>query len=295
MIVWWSAEPCPLVVRHWWQWHPPVGTFIALLGAVGILVPWLFRSPEEMKRGEKALWTLLVFVLLLLEIRTLYRDREEHDAEVAHAECLQLQSLKDIEADSQRHFDATMGRVGQVFDKTEKAADTATEAVTEITGGTNFAYVAPSPKLTRAAGFSMSVVNDGGTALTGVTVTIARIDKKCRLFPPDFYCVPWSAGPGLMEPILMGTVGPHAWSVLPKLMIPDLSMSGDEDRYRIKISAQNGMVYEYVAFRRARDNNGWAFRYVVFRGKWNRRSGGYSQFKVLRTTDWVEPITRRQP
>ncbi len=36
------GNPCPLPVYQWWQSYPPVGTFIGILGGLGVIVPWLF-------------------------------------------------------------------------------------------------------------------------------------------------------------------------------------------------------------------------------------------------------------
>ena len=38
------VDPCPLFAPPWWQWHPPVGTYIGILGVLGVIVPWLFRD-----------------------------------------------------------------------------------------------------------------------------------------------------------------------------------------------------------------------------------------------------------
>ena len=47
-----SIPACSEAAHFWWQWHPPVGVFIAMLALLGVLVP-LFRlyvlSLEEPK------------------------------------------------------------------------------------------------------------------------------------------------------------------------------------------------------------------------------------------------------
>jgi len=115
--------PCPEIVSHWWNWHPPVGTFIAFLAVLGVLVP-LFRDWGEIGKREKAVWTIIMFVLLGLELRTLYLDREEHDREQAYARCEQLREFNQIAttlgnaiATSQWQFKATM----QQFSETNKS------------------------------------------------------------------------------------------------------------------------------------------------------------------------------
>jgi hypothetical protein len=67
-----------------WHWHPPVGVWIGVLGLLGVVVP-LFRDISKIGKPEKAVWTFVLFALLLLEIKTVYQDRNEDDAE--QAEC----------------------------------------------------------------------------------------------------------------------------------------------------------------------------------------------------------------
>jgi hypothetical protein len=143
------VDPCPLIAQPWWEWHPLVGTYIGVLGVLGVIVPWLFRPPEKMGRAEKALWTLVVFALFGLEIRTLYLDRDEHDAEQARERCQQLQSFQQIATTlgaaittSQTQFDATMKRSDQIMKETMASNKTAKESLDNITGGDSYTYVA---------------------------------------------------------------------------------------------------------------------------------------------------------
>jgi len=104
--------------------------FIAILALVGVVVPWL---KEKVSKREKALWTAVMFALVLLEIRSIYQDQAEHDRQQADARAEQLKSFKEIAggvdtaiANSQREFDATMRRTNQVLNST--------------TGGSGFCY-----------------------------------------------------------------------------------------------------------------------------------------------------------
>ena len=130
--------PCPEIISPWWQWHPPVGVFIAVLAVLGVIVPWVFRPPEKMGRGEKAIWTIIMFLLLWLELRTLYLDRDEHDREQALARCQQLESFKKIAngidtaiSDSTAQFKATMDGVKGILTKQDKT-------LMQTMGGTNY-------------------------------------------------------------------------------------------------------------------------------------------------------------
>jgi hypothetical protein len=60
-----------------WKWHPPVGLFIAILGVVGVVVPWL---REHIGKREKAFWTFTFCLLLFLEIRSLHLYSQDEAA-----------------------------------------------------------------------------------------------------------------------------------------------------------------------------------------------------------------------
>jgi len=62
-----------------WAWHPPVGTWIGVLGFLGVIVA-IVRDPKEISQREKVVWIMALFLLLGLELKTLYQDRDEHDA-----------------------------------------------------------------------------------------------------------------------------------------------------------------------------------------------------------------------
>jgi hypothetical protein len=134
-------DPCPLPVHHWWQSHPPVGTFIGILGGLGVIVPWLFRPLEKMGRREKAIWTSLMLLFVWLEIRTLYLDRDEHDAEQTHELCVQRKSFENIAdgistaiSTSQTQFGVTMAQIGKTIAGVE-------DSIKTQTGGDSFAFI----------------------------------------------------------------------------------------------------------------------------------------------------------
>jgi hypothetical protein len=134
-------DPCSEIIRHWWQWHPPVGTFIGILGGLGVIVPWLFRPLDKMESKEKALWTLLTILLVLFEMHSLYKDRDEHDAEQAKARCEQLRSFGQIAGQletaistNQKQFETTMARSDLII---AGVSDT----MKMQTGGDSFAFI----------------------------------------------------------------------------------------------------------------------------------------------------------
>jgi hypothetical protein len=103
-----------------WSWFPPIGVFIAVLGLLGVLVP-LYRDLGKISKREKAIWTSIMFMLLLLEIRSIYLDRKQHDKEQAEARTTEVNHFKAI-ADGitgaiqqdRVHFDATMTQSNKI-------------------------------------------------------------------------------------------------------------------------------------------------------------------------------------
>jgi hypothetical protein len=74
--------PCVEVVYHW---HLPVGYCVALLGVVGVLVPWLMD--EKMGNKQRALWAALMIALTGLELWSIRADGKERDAEQKLTRC----------------------------------------------------------------------------------------------------------------------------------------------------------------------------------------------------------------
>ena len=159
------------------QIHPPVGTWIALLAVIGVLVP-LFRSWEKIGRGEKAVWTLAMFLLVGLEIRTLYLDRSEHDADQNLARCRELESFKEIAGElrtsmqsNQAGFSSSIDRVDKVLTETERVNKLAAESLENITGGDAYIAVIPDVALSGDE-ITFSVVNRGRSILAGASLLI---------------------------------------------------------------------------------------------------------------------------
>jgi hypothetical protein len=113
--------------------------YISGLAVLGVFVPllrWEKAGPQE-----RALWTAIMLVLVGLEISSIYKDRNEHDAEQARARREQLEGFRKIAdglnqsiAESQKNFSAMMERSSQVMEGVQTSIDS-------ITGGNSFAYI----------------------------------------------------------------------------------------------------------------------------------------------------------
>jgi hypothetical protein len=131
------------LLRDLWAWHPPVGTFIGILGLLGVVVP-LLRDLTKMGRKEKAAWTLCMFVLLLAELKSLYQDRGEHDREQSESRARSEASFQSIAggireslAESERQFAATMARSNGILSGVN-------EGIKTQIGGDSFLWYEPT-------------------------------------------------------------------------------------------------------------------------------------------------------
>lgn len=155
------------------RWYPPVGVFIGILGLLGVVVP-LVRDLAEMRKREKAFWTLVMFVLMGLEIRSIYLDRDTHETEQKNARAEQLQHFKDI-ADGIKH---EINTSQAEFDATMKRSDSILTGVGEnikiANGGDSYAYIQMSPV---NGGFDLYVIQDGNYHLLDTRGRATDLDK----------------------------------------------------------------------------------------------------------------------
>jgi len=68
---------CQLITNVW-AWHPPVGVYIAVLAVLAVFLPFGW---EKIGREGRYIATILVVLLLALELKSIYQDRNEHQAE----------------------------------------------------------------------------------------------------------------------------------------------------------------------------------------------------------------------
>lgn len=123
-----------------WAWHPPVGVYIGILGFLGVLVT-LIRDPTKIGKWEKATWIFVMFALLLLEVKSVYQDRTEHDTEQRLAREQSERNFQGIAGGisetikrSELQFEATMRKSDAIIDRVG-------DSIKSQSGGDSFAYI----------------------------------------------------------------------------------------------------------------------------------------------------------
>ena len=259
-----------------WAWHPPVGVFIGILGLLGVIVP-LIRDINKIGRWEKATWTFIMFSLLLLEIKSVYQDRNEHDAQQAEARALEEKNFAEIAsgirgsiAESDRNFTATMNKTNEVLE--------------DITGGQSFAIVTPQV-WSGLVPIPLSIYNYGKQTLTGVTVKILSPRDWDLDNPRSFYN---------LHVIDVGTLHPGELRLLKETLTPvEGRMKAEDgrpaDKFQLDIAAQNFTAEESLFFKKG-TRIPWVFKYMVTQQYVKSKHGGTTTFGyhiLANQKDWL--------
>lgn len=252
-----------LISKELWAWHPPVGVWIGILGLLGVLVP-LIRDLNKIGKREKAAWTFVMFSLLLLEIKSVYQDRNEHDNQQAEARRREENNFREIAngiekniADSDRNFNATIGKTNEVLEN--------------ITGGKSFAVVTPQV-WSGLVPIPLSIYNHGRQTLTGVTVTILNSRDWDLKNPRSFYET---------HVINVGSLHPGELRLLKETLTPKENGFQEDgvpaDQFQLDIAAQNFTATENLFFKKG-TRIPWVFRYQVTQQYVKSRHSGTTTF-----------------
>jgi hypothetical protein len=253
------------------------------------------QGRKTLFRHEKAIWTLLMFVLVGLEIDSIYQDQIQRDAEQRKAACEQAnrfegiaEKLEDDINANRIHFDAMMTKDQGILDTARSVNQVAKANLDNITGGDSYGYV--EPVSTRADYATVTLHNDGDQILTGISVVIERVLNNC-VMEADAKCIP-EFDPGMMTPIEMGSLGSHQHKPIPREIDFDPTRNGSS-QYNVRIYAQNGQAIQQIFFRKSTMHRGYAYRYTIIRtvsGKPHKGDFklGEEMMRTLKVKDWSE-------
>jgi hypothetical protein len=252
-----------------WQWYPPVGVFIAILGLLGVLVP-LFRDLAKIGKREKALWTAVLFLLVGLEIRSIYLERAEHDRKEAEARATQLKGFNDIAGgiketiqQSQQQFAATMGGINQ--------------NIGTVTGADSFCYMIFSSDGIGASGVP-TFVHVGKFPLTDVSARVVDLNNFNKRTAQGVTSLQQYVAGDIKVPI--GNLAP-ATAYLNTLLTIPFSDRNSQD-FRIIYDAKNGHWMEDLELRNT--NGKWLQALRV------RRLNGNQTPTIFRKVDKGFPL-----
>jgi len=147
-VYWWTVlaiSLCPIaefLPYHFLktEHHVPVGIYIAIMGGLAAAVT--FRKDPPV--GEKAAWIALIALLIVAEIRNLYVTDQEQAMTFSSINGELKETKKGLDQ-TVEHLTTIQGHVDVGVVSSQRAADTATEAVRSITGGNSWGWVEVLP------------------------------------------------------------------------------------------------------------------------------------------------------
>jgi hypothetical protein len=213
-------------------WHPPVGAFIAILAVLGVAVPW-FRG--EVNKREKAFWTLVMFALLGLELRSLYMDQDQREADETSARKEQLRQFGVIASgiesaitEGHRQFSETMGG----FEATMREFSSLGKL---YTGGSSYPLITP---ILVGPPFQLLAVVYGENDLPECTI---------KLLPHDRQVINPKADPREMLKAIQSrqtVILPLLFHDHGNLLNLSIEPNGEDDNFHFDIGCRNGVFYE---------------------------------------------------
>ncbi len=179
-----------------WIHLPPPGWAVALLAGVAAAM----SIHVDMRGWQKALWMLLIGVLLVIELRAISKDRRDSDskAQAVHDQQQQAfqkvldaqdkdfkataKSLTDAYAQSQQQFETTMRQSKTIFGETKSINALSTKNLIAITGGRDRPYFELSFDGNMPGRYYLSLSNTSDHAYRGLQAQIEDVNKIMNLY-----------------------------------------------------------------------------------------------------------------
>jgi hypothetical protein len=168
------------ITIYWTIRIPPSGYAVAILGVVAIAMV----LNERMHPGEKVIWMMVVFALLIVELRAISNDRQQHSNEQAEIRKQELLRFEKIATgidnsirNSQKQFEATMGRTEEIIKLETVAINKAKRGIDEITGGDNYCHLS-----FHTYKGHILIHNTGEYPLYGIQIRITDLRELDKMF-----------------------------------------------------------------------------------------------------------------
>lgn len=223
-------------------------------------------SIRDMQHTLKFLWTVVIFALLIVELRAIDKDRTQYANEQAQIRKEERNSFSAIAdgirtaiQNSQNQFQATTDRSNKILDQTANTARLSTESIKTMTGGDSFCYL--DLVSVTATGGIPTIIQKGRYPLYDVTariVDIAAIDKAGREHPGNIQMQVEIGYRLILHPgsIARGSAwfSPREYVRFTDAKRPD---------FNVFFSARNGLWHEVLRIRQV--NGQWLEVLSVFR------------------------------
>ena len=232
--------------------YPPVGTYIAVLAFLAAVVTiW----PPEHPWG-KALWIFAFLLVMVLEVRNLYRDRADHDR--SQAEALRI---------NREQFETTMRNIQAVLEANTEILINENKTLLQTMGGAGYPVFLPTyPAYTSSAEvvFPVKLIYFSKDKLPLIDVNVDLIVTQRNGSITD------------NEVIQSMFHSPHynLGTILPGIVESPLQLQAGRS-YRLAIATRRGLFYENIHIDRDTTKPGsWRLSWCLYRYRDNKLMDG---------------------
>jgi hypothetical protein len=257
-------------------WTPHSGTAVAALGAVAAIM-----TARDLTPGQRVGWVVVIFALLVVEVRAIRRDRAQDEARWNIAQQKLQTNFATVQKNLQNDFAGVLAQNQQAFDETMRhianLAQLSTEAVNNLTGGDSYCYV--DTEHLAANRITFFLTSGGSHSLYDIDGSITDTESLMDIQIPGTS----SLGPGPF---------PHTIATLPGSGIT-------QKRYRIMIRARNGTFHQILYLHNTGD--GWTTATIVLANYSQTKQGVVlerrpQEFRALIAKDreWADFLKRKR-
>ena len=218
--------------------QPPVGVYIAVLGALAVAVT-LRREPGI---REKACWIIVITVLMVAEVRNLYVEADRQRTE--------SQKVSNALDKTNTALEKTLAGLSAVVEQLNTITGGITDATNMETGGNSFCYVIPA--FLDDSGFGIILDPVGNYPLYGVTMTV--LDERINTMKPNSI---------LIDPIYIkvGDISPPGSSIAPEPNRISFRTPSDHQELTVVFRGRNGWWSQLWRLRKI--NGKWEQAFIV--------------------------------
>jgi len=250
----------------------PVGVLIGVMGFIAAGIT--FR--HDPGKTEKAIWIILMTVLLVAEIRNLYvadaeatakfSDQTEKLGKISDGLSTAIAGINTTVTNSQSQIDASKDQFTATIKKSNTLLALSQESLKNITGGDSFCYVSMSMEKNATPVWLLHV---GKNHAFDVYVRIDDIEgldreaKAGKLFENQNQ---YEMKFGPLPIVLRGTGQPLT-------TIPGFAADTNYKRYNVFIMARNGSITELIRLKRDPNSHLWAEALLVTASYYDGRHG----------------------
>ena len=133
-----------LVCLVWLQWWPLIPT--VAIGFLGVVAVIMTVRADHFSHAERVVWTMIAVALFLTEMHSVYKDRNEHDAQQAETRERETENFEKIAGRITNAIEKSDHNFAEVMKRSNRILGGVTDTIKTETGGDSFAFITFTPE-----------------------------------------------------------------------------------------------------------------------------------------------------